>query len=101
MSEPAPEDQARQAGVLGSGWARLLSFSMALALSGLLFVAPQVVAQTDAEINHLKLMLAMWGISAGFVHGVGFIPRMRLWRLLLGPLAAWTLMGLSICWWVL
>jgi predicted membrane protein len=38
-------------------------------------------------------MLVMWGISAGFIHGVGFVPQHWLWRLLFHPAAAWLLMG--------
>jgi len=38
----------------------------------------------------------MWGMSAGFVHGVGFVPRNRLLRLLLGAAAAWALMGVGL-----
>jgi predicted membrane protein len=41
-------------------------------------------------------MLVMWGLSAGFVHGVGFVPRHPLLRLLLGPYAAWPLLALGL-----
>jgi len=40
-------------------------------------------------------MLVMWGISAGFVHGVGFVPQWWGWRWLLGPLPAWLLCALG------
>ena len=42
------------------------------------------------------LALIMWGLSAGFVHGVGFVPRNAALRLALGPLAAWPLMALGL-----
>jgi len=29
--------------------------------------------------DHLILMLCMWGIAAGFVHGVGFVP-FKCWQ---------------------
>jgi predicted membrane protein len=37
----------------------------------------------------------MWGISSGFIHGVGFYPHRRLWRTLFHPLGGWPLMGLG------
>ena len=40
-------------------------------------------------------MLVMLGVSGGFVHGVGFDPRGRLWALLFGPAVAWPLMLLG------
>jgi predicted membrane protein len=42
------------------------------------------------------LTLIMWGMSAGFVHGVGFVPRNRVLRVLLGPVIAWLWMGLGL-----
>jgi len=44
------------------------------------------------------LMLCMWGIAAGFVHGVGFVPRNLILRIALGPIAAWLLMLLGTAW---
>jgi predicted membrane protein len=41
-------------------------------------------------------MLMLWGICAGFVHGVGFVPRSRVLRWLLGLFAAWLLMAGSV-----
>jgi predicted membrane protein len=41
----------------------------------------------------------MWGISAGFVHGVGFVPTNRPARWGLGPLPAWGLCALG--YWIL
>ena len=35
------------------------------------------------------------GISAGFVHGVGFVPQWWGWRWLLGPLPAWLFCALG------
>jgi predicted membrane protein len=38
----------------------------------------------------------MLGVSAGFVHGVGFVPESKLWRFLFGPWLAWALMSLGL-----
>ena len=70
--------------------ARLLSLLLASALSGVMLVAPPLLV--GDHVSHGLLMLLMWGIAAGFVHGVGYVPVHRIWRLLLGPLAGWGLM---------
>ena len=59
---------------------------------------------SDIMLERLWLALldtiTMVGVSGGFVHGVGFEPYNRFWRLLFGPLCAWPLMllGYAILW---
>lgn len=72
--------------------ARGLSLVLACGLSSLILFMPTVVFEGQDELNHNLLVLIMWGVAAGFVHGVGFIPYSPLLRLALGPLAAWGLM---------
>jgi predicted membrane protein len=82
---------------LNSGWARGLSLASALALMILVTVLPRGLTTAEGSaINHGVLSLIMWGMSAGFVHGVGFIPRNRVLRVLLGPVVAWLLMGVGL-----
>lgn len=82
---------------LNRGGARGLSLAFASALMLLVTLAPRALTGEDGRaIGHGLLMLVMWGMSAGFVHGVGFVPRTPLLRLLLGPLAAWPLMALGL-----
>lgn len=70
--------------------ARLLSLLLAGVLSGVMLIAPTLLV--GDHVSHGLLTLLMWGIAAGFVHGVGYVPLHRIWRLLLGPLAGWGLM---------
>ena len=70
---------------------RLFSLVAAIALSALIFVYPQALA----HVGHGWLSLVMLGICAGFVHGVGFVPRARLWRIAFSPVVAWALMGVA------
>ena len=87
-----PEQRA-----LDRGWARGVSLACALALMLLITLFPRGLAAPDGSPpNHGLLMLVMWGMSAGFVHGVGFVPRNPLLRFALGPLAAWLGMGLGL-----
>lgn len=88
----APPVDYKALGWLYSGWARALSMVSALGLSGTLLVMPQVVAVDTLSLQHGPLSLAMWGMSAGFVHGVGYVPVLKVWRWTLGPMIGWPLM---------
>lgn len=55
-----------------------------------------LTAASGSPISHGMLVLIMWGLSAGFVHGVGFVPHNPVLRGVLGPLIAWPLMGLGL-----
>ena len=84
-NSPRPE-------LLYTGPARLVSLMTAGALSLLLTLFPQAVMQDGQAPGHAALMLCMWGLAGGFVHGVGFVPRNPVLQVLLGPHAAWLLM---------
>jgi cyd operon protein YbgE len=87
--------------VLDSGWARGVSLLAALGLMLLVTLLPRGLTVEDGSpLGHGVLMLIMWGMSAGFVHGVGFVPRNRVLRLLLGPLAAWLGMAVGLFFYV-
>ncbi len=88
------------AAFLDSAWARGFSLVSALALMALMTVYPRGLTHDGVAIDHGLLTLVMWGLSAGFVHGVGFVPRHRLPRILLGPIVAWLLMGLGIAFFI-
>lgn len=84
-------------GALDSGWARGVSLVSALALMILVTILPRGLTDPDGSpISHGLLALIMWGMSAGFVHGVGFVPRNRILRVLLGPVVAWAWMALGL-----
>ncbi len=72
---------------------RLLSLAAAALLSGIVLFYPRLIAEQPHEISHTALGLLMWGIAAGFVHGVGFVPRAALWRLVFHPFTGWLLMA--------
>ena len=87
-------------GTLYAGWARTLSLLAALGLSGLLLFVPHVVASDTMSIDHGLLSLCLWGICAGFVHGVGYVPVMTVWRIAFSPYIAWPLMLICAAWWL-
>lgn len=74
-----------------------LAAGLALMLAGTAY--PLVFARADGRADHGLAMLLFWAMSAGFVRGVGFIPRHRAWRLLFSGwacLAALALAALSV-----
>ncbi|MBD1550085.1 cyd operon YbgE family protein [Pseudomonas typographi] len=74
---------------------RLLSLLLAAPMALVLLVHPAAMLDEQGRYSHNLLMLVMWGVAAGFVHGVGFVPRAVAWRVLFHPLAAWGLMALG------
>lgn len=74
---------------------RTLSLLLASPLALLLLIHPGLMLDASGHYNHPLLMGVMLGISAGLVHGVGFVPRLWLWRLLFGPVLGWPLLMLG------
>lgn len=82
-------------GPLRRPWSRALSLLLAAPLALVLLIHPALMLDAKGGYSHGLLMLVMLGVSAGFVHGVGFDPRGRLWALLFGPGCGWPLMLLG------
>jgi cyd operon protein YbgE len=80
---------------LRRGASRAASLLLATPLALLLLIHPAAMLDAEGGYSHGLLMLVMWGISSGFIHGVGFDPHSRLWRTLFHPLGGWLLMGLG------
>ncbi|WP_051227607.1 cyd operon YbgE family protein [Oceanospirillum beijerinckii] len=72
-----------------SGWSRFISLLSAVIISGVITLYPEIIATDVHQINHNLFSLFMLAISAGFIHGVGFVPGYPLWRLLFHPLISW------------
>src|SRR3569833_4484877 len=71
------------------GWVRGITMDAAFVLMLLVTLIPRPLTVEDGSpIGHGTLMLIMWGLAAGFVHGIGFIPRNRILRSLHGPVLA-------------
>ena len=70
---------------------RAISLTLALAISGVLMIAPFLVTRHMSDADHGWASLMMIGITGAFVHGVGFVPRATIWRWLFSPAIAWPL----------
>jgi predicted membrane protein len=74
-------------GAPGGGGAplRTLSLALAIALALGLTVYPRAAIDGSGTPLHGALALLLWGLTAGFVHGVGYTPHAAAWRLAFGP----------------
>jgi cyd operon protein YbgE len=79
---------------------RAVSLLMAVPLSLVLLIHPASMLDANGHYSHSLLMLIMWGVAGGFVHGVGFEPRAMAWRVIFHPLPAWALMALGYGMWL-
>lgn len=82
-------------GFLDSSLARGMLLFAAAGLALAVTIYPRGLMQDGVALNHDLLSVLMWGMSAGFVHGVGFDPSNRWLRVLLGPVVAWPLLLLG------
>lgn len=55
-----------------------LSVGVLIMLLGSLY--PPLMADANGHADHGLATALFWAMSAGFVHGVGFVPRAWLWR---------------------
>lgn len=78
----------------------LPSLLLALAIMVGGSVYPLLFARADGSADHGLALALFWAMSAGFVRGVGFVPRAWGWRLLF---SGWScLAGLllaAVLWW--
>jgi predicted membrane protein len=77
--------------MMNSPAARHISLILALVLSALLFIFPQVVTE-NGKAQHSLLMLLLIGNIIGYIHGVGFKAYSKLYQLILSPLVGWPMM---------
>lgn len=78
------------------GWARIISMLLAITSSTLFFTHSRTITTLYDELSPALPALLMWGAAIGFIHGVGFVPRLAIWRTLFNPIVGWPLMGMGI-----
>lgn len=80
--------------------AKWLSFLLATPLSLVFLIHPALMLDSQGNYSHGSLSLVMLGISAGFIHGVSFVPRFWLWKILFSPIVGWPLLlfGYYLLW---
>ncbi len=55
-----------------------LAVGLVVMVAGTLY--PLAMANAAGHADHALAMLLFWAMSAGFVRGVGFVPRALAWR---------------------
>ena len=68
---------------------RAFSFALAIGVSATLLVFPYLLGSPPSPRVHALLPILLFGVSGAWVHGLGFVPRRRVWRILFGPIVAW------------
>lgn len=97
---PCPENQGRTDLAAESAGAAVHVPSLLLAVAIMLVGSayPWLFTTADGRVAHGLAFALFWAMSAGFVRGVGFVPRARLWRLLF---SGWScLAGLLLAGWL-
>jgi predicted membrane protein len=59
---------------------------------------PPLFVNAQGRADHGLASLLFWAMAAGFVRGVGFVPRQRVWRVLLSGWACALALSLSLSW---
>jgi predicted membrane protein len=54
--------------------------ALVIMVAGTLY--PPLMADAAGKADHNLAMALFWAMSAGFVRGVGFVPRLWVWRAL-------------------
>jgi predicted membrane protein len=55
-----------------------LAVGLAIMVAGTLY--PPLMADAAGRADHGLAVVLFWAMSAGFVRGVGFVPRLGVWR---------------------
>jgi predicted membrane protein len=55
-----------------------LAVALAIMIGGTLY--PPLMADATGRADHNLALALFWAMSAGFVRGVGFVPRLGIWR---------------------
>ena len=59
-------------------------------------IRPQLLASETGRADQFAAMLLFWAMAAGFVRGVGFVPRNVVWRWLFSGIASLIGLGLAL-----
>lgn len=71
-----------------------LAIALAVMVAGTLY--PPLMTDAQGQADHRLAMALFWAMSAGFVRGVGFVPRNPVWRWLFSGWAVLAALGLAL-----
>lgn len=67
----------------------LLPLLLSLGICLLITICPLILTDLNGKANHSVAGILFWGMSAGFVRGIGYIPQFWLFRQLLSQQACY------------
>jgi predicted membrane protein len=70
---------------------RTASFAAALAASLALMLFPFLLRHVPETRLHSALPILMFGVAGAFIYGIGYTPDNKLFRILFGPICAWSM----------
>ncbi|MBK1678979.1 cyd operon YbgE family protein [Rhodocyclus tenuis] len=73
-----------------------VSLGVGIVLLLLMTVRPDLATGSDGHVDYPLTLLIFWAMNAGFVRGVGFIPRHWLPRILLSTIACTVALALVL-----
>ncbi len=77
---------------------RFISFAMALAISLSVMLFPFLLRHVPQTRLHSALAVVMLGTAGAMIHGIGYTPDDKLFRILFGPAIAWALVFAGAFW---
>lgn len=80
----------------GHRLARAISFAIALSITLSVVTYPRLYASDMHDVAHGLMALLMLGMSACYVHGIGFVPRNAVLRWTFSPWVAWPLVAVAV-----
>jgi len=75
-----------------------LATGLAIMIGGTVY--PLAFADAAGGADHALTIWLLWAMSAGFVRGVGFVPRNTVWRWLLSGWACAGMLALAALTWL-
>jgi predicted membrane protein len=73
-----------------------LAIGLGVMLAGTLY--PPLMSDSHGRADHTLVLLVMWAMSAGFVRGVGFVPKAPAWRALFSGWAVLAAVLAALAW---
>jgi predicted membrane protein len=72
--------------------ARIFIFCLSLLVMTLITAWPHFLGSTTTSMKHNAAMILMMGMSCGFVYGIGYTPKLTIWRWLFSAWSSFMLM---------
>jgi predicted membrane protein len=100
-SENNPDQQTQHPPRASGGWG-LVSLLLGISVTLLITIYPHAAARDDGSPDMMAAAFLFWAMSAGFVRGVGFIPRNKILAAIFSLPAALLALAVGIArlyWW--